>query len=110
MLAGEFAELNGDKYVAACKGMDEETLFESELLPPEGRTGGLRSAQEHCCPQARSGKYRIDYDVWFHESTLHESGAVKAVVDKLLELAHAIKRRTVPSCTAAPSTLPSTAR
>ena len=32
------------------------------------------------------GKYRIDYDVWFHESTLHESGAVMAVVDKLLEL------------------------
>ncbi len=32
------------------------------------------------------GKYRIDYDVWFHESTLHESGAVLAVVDKLLEL------------------------
>ena len=31
------------------------------------------------------GKYRITYDVWFHESTLHESGAVKAVVDKLLE-------------------------
>ena len=24
--------------------------------------------------------------MWFHESTLHESGAVKAVVDKLLEL------------------------
>lgn len=32
------------------------------------------------------GKYRIDYDVWFHESTLHDSGAVMAVVDKLLEL------------------------
>ena len=32
MLAGEFAELNGDKYVAACKGMDEETLFESEAF------------------------------------------------------------------------------
>ena len=32
------------------------------------------------------GKYRIDYDVWFHESTLHESGAVLDVVDKLLEL------------------------
>ena len=31
------------------------------------------------------GKYRIDYDVWFHESDLHNSGAVKAVVDKLLE-------------------------
>ena len=31
------------------------------------------------------GKYRIQYDVWFHESDLHSSGAVKAVVDKLLE-------------------------
>ena len=31
------------------------------------------------------GKYRIEYDVWFHESDLHNSGAVKAVVDKLLE-------------------------
>ena len=32
VLAGEFAELNGDKYVASCKGMDEETLFESEAF------------------------------------------------------------------------------
>ena len=31
------------------------------------------------------GKYRIKYDVWFHESDLHSSGAVRAVVDKLLE-------------------------
>ena len=31
------------------------------------------------------GKYRIRYDVWFHESNLHASGAVQAVVDKLLE-------------------------
>ena len=30
------------------------------------------------------GKYRIEYDVWFHESELHKSGAVQAVVDKLL--------------------------
>lgn len=63
-----------------------DSVRERGFCRPEGRTGGLRSAQEHCCPQARSGKYRIDYDVWFHESTLHESGAVKAVVDKLLEL------------------------
>ena len=28
-------------------------------------------------------KYRIEYDVWFPESTLHQSGAVKAVVDDL---------------------------
>ena len=29
------------------------------------------------------GKYRIEYDVWFPESSLHQSGAVKAVVDNL---------------------------
>ena len=30
-------------------------------------------------------KYRIEYDEWFLESTLHQSGAVKAVVDLLTE-------------------------
>jgi len=30
-------------------------------------------------------KYRITYDVWFPESTLHQSGAVKAVVDELTQ-------------------------
>lgn len=30
-------------------------------------------------------KYRIHFDNWFMESTLHESGAVKAVVDTLTE-------------------------
>ena len=32
MLAGEFADLHGDCYVAACQGMDEETLFASEAF------------------------------------------------------------------------------
>ena len=31
------------------------------------------------------GKYRIQYDVWFPESTLHNSGAVMNVVNQLLE-------------------------
>lgn len=30
-------------------------------------------------------RYRIDYDVWFRESTLHESNAVMDTVNKLLE-------------------------
>ena len=30
--------------------------------------------------------YRIHYDVWFRESTLHEGGAVKAALDRLTEL------------------------
>ncbi len=35
--------------------------------------------------QADMAKYRITYDKWFFESTLHESGAVKEVVDILTQ-------------------------
>ena len=87
MLAGEFAELNGDKYVASCKGMDEETLFESEAFAALKDALVAYALPKNIAALKRDlGKYRIDYDVWFHESTLHESGAVLAVVDKLLEL------------------------
>ncbi len=55
------------------------------------------------------GRYRIDYDVWFHESTLHESGAVAASWEKLLELGCPTRPRTVPSVPQRPDTLPSTA-
>lgn len=30
-------------------------------------------------------KYRVDYDVWFSETSLHESGAVQRALDKLAE-------------------------
>lgn len=87
MLAGEFAELNGDKYAASCKGMDEETLFESEAFAALKDALVAYALPKNIAALKRDlGKYRIDYDVWFHESTLHESGAVLAVVDKLLEL------------------------
>ncbi len=70
--AKEFAEVHGDAYVNA----DFETLkkdITADALPKN--IEGLRRDL---------GKYRIQYDVWFPESTLHESGAVQAVVDKLL--------------------------
>ena len=87
VLAGEFAELNGDKYVASCKGMDEEPLFESEAFAALKDALVAYALPKNIAALKRDlGKYRIDYDVWFHESTLHESGAVLAVVDKLLEL------------------------
>ena len=87
VLAGEFAQLNGDKYVAACKGMDEEALFESEAFAALKDALVAYALPKNIAALKRDlGKYRIDYDVWFHESTLHESGAVLAVVDKLLEL------------------------
>ena len=82
VLAGEFAELNGDKYVASCKGMDEETLFESEAFAALKDALVAYALPKNIAALKRDlGKYRIDYDVWFHESTLHESGAVLAVVE-----------------------------
>ena len=87
VLAGEFAQLNGDKYVAACSGLSEEALFESEAFAALKDALVAYALPKNIAALKRDlGKYRIDYDVWFHESTLHESGAVLAVVDKLLEL------------------------
>ena len=71
--AKEFAEVHGDAYVNA----DFEELKKAivaDALPKN--IAGL---------QRDLGKYRIQYDVWFHESDLHKNGAVQAVVDKLLE-------------------------
>ena len=71
--AKEFAEVHGDAYVN--KDFDElKKAIVADALPKN--IEGL---------QRDLGKYRIKYDVWFHESDLHSSGAVKAVVDKLLE-------------------------
>ena len=87
VLAGEFADINGDKYVAACSGLSEEALFESEAFAQLKDALVAYALPKNIAALKRDlGKYRIDYDVWFHESTLHESGAVMAVVDKLLEL------------------------
>ena len=87
VLAGEFADLHGDCYVAACQGMNEETLFASEAFETLKNALVDYALPKNIAALKRDlGKYRIDYDVWFHESTLHESGAVKAVVEKLLEL------------------------
>lgn len=70
-LAQKFAHNNGDKYVNA----DLESLTKDIVafaLPYN--IEGLKRDLE---------KYRIEYDVWFSETTLHESGAVKSVIDKL---------------------------
>ena len=72
--AKDFAEVHGDSYVNADFEELKEALI-ADALPKN--IAGL---------QRDLGKYRIDYDVWFHESDLHKSGAVQAVVDKLLEI------------------------
>ena len=72
--AKEFAEVHGDAYVN--KDFDElKKAIVADALP-----------KNIAALKRDLGKYRIDYDVWFHESTLHESGAVLDVVNKLLEL------------------------
>ena len=85
-LACEFAGIEGDKYAAPCRGLQDEALYESEAF------GALKDALVgYALPKNIAnlktdlGKYRIQYDVWFPESTLHASGAVKGVVDQLLE-------------------------
>ena len=71
--AKEFAEVHGDAYVNA-DFEDLKKAIVADALPKN--IAGL---------QRDLGKYRIQYDVWFHESDLHKSGVVQAVVDKLLE-------------------------
>lgn len=87
LLAGEFAAQQGDAYVAPCQGLEGDTLYESEGFAALKDALVAYALPKNIANLKRDlGKYRIDYDVWFHESTLHDSGAVMAVVDKLLEL------------------------
>lgn len=87
VLSGEFAEREGDAYVAACEGLSAEELFASEgFAALKDALVAYALPKNIAALKTDLGKYRIDYDVWFHESTLHESGDVLAVVDKLLEL------------------------
>lgn len=87
LLAGEFAAQQGDAYVAPCQGLEGDALYESEGFAALKDALVAYALPKNIANLKRDlGKYRIDYNVWFHESTLHDSGAVMAVVDKLLEL------------------------
>ena len=69
--AREFADLHGDRYVNA---PSEERLQALIAYALPANVEGLRRDLE---------KYRITYDVWFSEQSLHDSGAVMDAV-KLL--------------------------
>ena len=68
-----FIELEGDKYLDASSEDRKKALISYALEK------NIKYLEEDL------GKYRIFYDVWFRESTLHESGAVKDVIEKLTE-------------------------
>ena len=70
--AKAFAEQYGDKYLNVDEAERSKALIDFALPI------NIANMEKDL------GKYRIQYDVWFHESDLHNSGAVKAVVDKLL--------------------------
>lgn len=71
--AKKFAEINGDKYVDAPEAERRKALISYALpLNIQGLKDDLL-------------KYRIQYDNWFRESTLHENGAVQRVIELLKE-------------------------
>ena len=71
--AYNFYKINGDKFVNADEESRKSALVEYALpLNIDGLERDLK-------------KYRIVYDTWFRESSLHKSGAVKQIVDMLTE-------------------------
>lgn len=71
--AEQFAEINGDRYVNADSEERQKALIDFALPKNiEGLKNDLH-------------KYRIDYDVWFHESSLYENGSVDKVVKILTD-------------------------
>ncbi len=71
--AVEFANEYGDRYVKADEAERRAALVEFAL--PKN-IAALKTDLE---------KYRIYYDVWFHESELHKSGLVKRVIGILTD-------------------------
>lgn len=74
--ADNFAEINGNKFV----NVDEKTRRDalvSYALPLN--IAGL---------EKDLGTYRIKYDRWFKESTLHENGGVQKIIDLMKEKGH----------------------
>lgn len=69
--AKAFIEINGDKYLDCSEEERKAALIDYAL---EKNVTALREDLE---------KYRIFYDVWFRESTLHNNGEVKAAIQKL---------------------------
>ena len=71
--AKAFIEINGDKHLDMSEEDRKAALVDYAL---EKNIEALRTDLE---------KYRIVYDVWFRESTLHESGAVGDAINTLKE-------------------------
>ncbi|XOQ44854.1 MAG: Arginine--tRNA ligase [Clostridium sp.] len=69
--AREFADLNGDRYVNADSAERRDALVKFALPKNIDKM------------KADLEKYRIFYDVWFRESTIHEDGELQETIDIL---------------------------
>ena len=69
--AQQFAQVYGDEYINKSENERRKALVEFAL--PKNIDN----------MKANMAKYRIEYDTWFKESQLHDSGAVKEVIDYL---------------------------
>ncbi len=69
--AKNFAEIHGEKYVNADSEERRQALCDF-ALPVNIQT-----------LEKDLGKYRITYDKWFRESTLHNDGSVNEIIEKL---------------------------
>jgi arginyl-tRNA synthetase len=61
------------------------------MLPEEGQIEAFRTAGYHLqlrLQQESLEAFRTHFDVWFSEKTLHDSGAVEGVADRLAEQGH----------------------
>lgn len=74
--AKNFAQINGDKYVKSDSETRRNALCDYALPINIAK---LKSDLE---------KYRITYDNWFLESSLHQSGAVAEIIEKLKASGH----------------------
>lgn len=72
-LANDFYAIHGDQYLNAPEAERHDALVKF------GLERNLKKMREDLA------KYRISYDTWFFESTLHESGYVKETIDLLRE-------------------------
>ncbi len=71
--AKAFIEIHGDKFLGVEEAERKAALVDYAL---EKNIAALKEDLE---------RYRIYYDVWFRESTLHDSGAVKNAIQKLTD-------------------------
>lgn len=71
--AKAFIAIHGDKHLSVTEEERKQALVDYAL---EKNIVALKEDLE---------RYRIVYDVWFRESTLHESGAVQAAIDTLTQ-------------------------